>query len=1091
MAALAGEDKDVDAFLADCTASGDAAYGAAKAVLERLHAPATRPAARRLLGAVRRRFAASRAAGEDCFRTFHFRIHDVVLDPHVQGFQQMKKLTMMEIPSIFIPEDWSFTFYEGLNRHPDSIFRDKTVAELGCGNGWISIALAEKWCPSKVYGLDINPRAVKIAWINLYLNALDDNGLPIYDREGKTLLDRVEFYESDLLSYCRDNKIELDRIVGCIPQILNPNPEAMSKIVTENSSEEFLYALSNYCALQGFVEDQFGLGLIARAVEEGISVIKPSGIMVFNMGGRPGQGVCERLFRRRGFRITKLWQTKIMQAADTDISALVEIEKNSRHRFEFFMDLVGDQPICARTAWAYMKSGGHISHALSVYSCQLRQPNQVKKIFEFLKDGFHEVSSSLDLSFDDDSVAEEKIPFLAYLASFLKENKSNPCEPPAGCLNFRKLVAGFMKSYHHIPLTPDNVVVFPSRSVAIENALQLFSPALAIVDEHLTRHLPKQWLTSLAIEGRADCNHADGTVTVIEAPRQSDLLIELIRKLQPQVVVTGMAQFEAITSAAFENLLNVTKDVGSRLFLDISEHLELSSLPSSNGVLKYLAGKTLPSHAAILCGLVKNQVYSDLEVAFAISEDAAVYKALSQTIELLEGHTSLISQHYYGCLFHELLAFQIADRHPQQERQPAEVIPQQMIGFSDPAVSTLKATEFFVPGSAESSIIHMDLDRSFLPVPSAVNASVFESFVRQNITDSETDVRSSIQQLVKDSYGLSAAGCAEIIYGNTSVALFNKLVLCCMQEQGTLLFPLGTNGHYVSAAKFVNASTVTIPTNPSSGFRIEPKVLADTLKNVSRPWVYVCGPTINPTGFLYSDSDIRELLSVCAEYGARVVIDTSFSGLEYETDGWRQWNLAGCLSSLKRSEPSFSVVLLGELSFALTAGGHDFGFVILGDSSLAETFHSFSSLSRPHTTLKYTFKKLLGLKNQKDQHFSDLIVEQKEELKNRANQLIQTLESCGWEAAIGCGGISMLAKPTAYMGKAFKAAGFDGELDASNIREAILRATGLCINSSSWTGIPGYCRFSFALERGEFERAMGCIARFKELVLGGAQMNGA
>jgi methionine S-methyltransferase len=85
----------------------------------------------------------------------------------------------------------------------------------------------------------------------------------------------------------------------------------------------------------------------------------------------------------------------------------------------------------------------------------------------------------------------------------------------------------------------------------------------------------------------------------------------------------------------------------------------------------------------------------------------------------------------------------------------------------------------------------------------------------------------------------------------------------------------------------------------------------------------------------------------------------------------------------------------------------------------------------------------------------------------------------------------MLAKPTAYMGKAFKAAGFDGELDASNIREAILRATGLCINSSSWTGIPGYCRFSFALERGEFERAMGCIARFKELVLGGAQMNGA
>jgi hypothetical protein len=67
------------------------------------------------------------------------------------------------------------------------------------------------------------------------------------------------------------------------------------------------------------------------------------------------------------------------------------------------------------------------------------------------------------------------------------------------------------------------------------------------------------------------------------------------------------------------------------------------------------------------------QVYSDLEVAFTISEDATVYKALSQPIELLEGHTSVISQHYYGCLFHDLLAFQIGDRHPPQEVNIADL----------------------------------------------------------------------------------------------------------------------------------------------------------------------------------------------------------------------------------------------------------------------------------------------------------------------------------------------------------------------------------------------------------------------------------
>lgn len=990
---------------------------------------------------------------------------------------------MIEIPSIFIPEDWSFTFYEGINRHPNSIFKDKIVAELGCGNGWISIALAEKWCPAKVYGLDINPRAVKVAWINLFLNALDESGCPIFDEEKKTLLDRVEFYESDLLAYCRDNNIELDRIVGCIPQILNPNPEAMSKLITENASEEFLYSLSNYCALQGFVEDQFGLGLIARAVEEGIAVIKPMGIMVFNMGGRPGQGVCKRLFERRGFNITKLWQTKILQAADTDISALVEIEQNSRHRFEFFMGLVGDQPICARTAWAYVQSGGRISHSLSVYSCQLRQPNQVKIIFDFLKNGFQEVSSSLDLSFDDDSVADEKIPFLAYLASVLKENSTFPYEPPAGSMRVRRLIAGFMKSYHHIPLNTDNVIVFPSRAVAVENALRLFSPRLAIVDEHLTKHLPKQWLTSLAIKNIVDDGTAEDALTVIEAPRQSDLMIELIKKLRPQVVITGMAPFEAITSSAFEGLLHVTGEIGSRLFLDISDHLELSSLPKANGVLKYLSGNTLPSHAAILCGLIKNKVYSDLEVAFVISEDETISKALSKIVELLEGHTALFSQFYYGCLFHELLAFQISDRRPPAQRECAAAKPTEILGFTNSAISTLNDAELWI-NEPKDAVVHMDVDQNFLPIPSAVKGSIFESFARQNMVESEADVRYGLQQLVRTSYGFSSDSCSEFIYEHSPLPLFNKLVLCCVQEKGTLLFPSGTNGSYVSAAKFLNANIVTVPSLLDTGFKIVPKTLASLLGKVSRPWVYICGPTVNPTGSLYSNEEIRDLLSVCAQFGARVVIDTSFSGLEFRTEGWSEWDLQSSLSKLSAADPSFSVSLLGGLSFGMLTGGLGFGYLILKDMSLVDMFDGFPSLSRPHSTVRYAIKKLLALREQKAHHFQEAITKQKEILKSQSDRLSETLKSCSWDVVNCCGGGSMVAKPTAYLGKTLKIEGYETKLNESNIREAILRSTGLCINSGVWTGIPGYCRFAIALDSSDFERALTCISQFKKLVLG-------
>lgn len=89
----------------------------------------------------------------------------------------------------------------------------------------------------------------------------------------------------------------------------------------------------------------------------------------------------------------------------------------------------------------------------------------------------------------------------------------------------------------------------------------------------------------------------------------------------------------------------------------------------------------------------------------------------------------------------------------------------------------------------------------------------------------------------------------------------------------------------------------------------------------------------------------------------------------------------------------------------------------------------------------------------------------------------------------------MVAKPSSYLGKMLKlnpsskdggattdADAYEAKLDASNFREAILRATGLCINSDLWTGIPGYCRFTFALEDSEFEQALDCIVRFKKAV---------
>ena len=321
------------------------------------------------------------------------------------------------------------------------------------------------------------------------------------------------------------------------------------------------------------------------------------------------------------------------------------------------------------------------------------------------------------------------------------------------------------------------------------------------------------------------------------------------------------------------------------------------------------------------------------------------------------------------------------------QRQSADRDPTEITSLTSSGISTLNNVELSISEPKNSAIIHMDVDQNFLPIPSVVKASIFESFARQNMAESETDVQSALQQLLKSNYGFLTNSSSEFIYGNSPVALFNKLVLCCKQERGTLLFPSGTNGNYVSAANFMKAKTIIIPTQSGTGFKIVPKTLENLLGNVSRPWVYISGPTINPTGLLYSNKELRDILCVCARFGARVVIDTSSSGLEFKTEGWSRWDMQSTLSNMKSLDSSFCVSLLGGLSFEMLTGGLGFGFLVLTDPQLIDLFHIFPSLSRPHSTVKYAVKKLLGFREQRIQHFLEAIAKQKEILKSQSSQL--------------------------------------------------------------------------------------------------------
>jgi methionine S-methyltransferase len=1074
-----------EALLAACARSSAEAYEAFRGLLARLDDPAERTGARRLLEDVTRELAAAGGPAEQAAR-FHVSLERLPTG----ACEEPSDLDLLQLPGVFAPEDWSLTFFEGLARYPASELEGLTVAELGCGSGWITLALARRSRPHRVYGLDVNPRAIVCARLNLYLNGLDAEGLPVPEGDGRSLLDRVELAVSDLLAHCRERDATLDRVIGCIPQVLRPDLETTVEAVSETASDEFLHSLSNYTGKQGYVEDQFGLGLIARALEESVERLRPNGRVIFNLGGRPGKAVLRRMFERRGLAVREVWTTTIPQAGDTDILPLVEIEAGTPHRFEFFLGRHDDEPVSATTAWAYARAGGSISHSLTVFEGRLRFPATTRRIFRSISAaGFREARSALDLSFEDEARAEEKTAFLAHLAESLATaeggdggRRAFPYGPTAGSLPLRRHLAEFMRRYFGVPLGPESLLVLPSREAAVRNLVDLYRPRLALVDRELARGLPRGAPT------------ADDGPAVLEGARRADLTRRLMEALGPELVVTRLAGVDARTPDAFDRLVETAGRHGSRLVLDVSDLLELSSTPEVPGLFRELAETPLSPHVALLCGLVKNRVYRDLEVAFLVSENRDLLAALADAAELTYSRPPALAEEYYDAIVEELLSFRVARRGAEEPVRPPRgeddagvelppVAERCRRAFAHPAVATLALP-------IGEATVRFDYGESSLPAPDLVRESLLESFARKTLAPAEADPAPEVAAFLQRRMGIDSGAAGSTHLGLGVADLFAALVRGTENGggAGTFLFPSGAYGYFVAAVELFGGRVVTVPTRRADRFALRPEALEAALAGLEgdgdgpdrRPWVFLNAPVSNPSGAVYGSRELAALLAVAARRGARVVLDAVFAGLEHRPP-----------PPERRPQPLLDpagpdLLVLGGISKELAGAGLRFGFGWTQSPEVAATL-ARGGPTAPHATIRFAARRMLarlvadGASAGGDGAAAQL-ARQRRELRERAGRLTRVLEEHGWDVLPPEGGLFLVARPAAYEGRDLGYQTLAGErrvtLDADSVAEALFWTEDVLINDSVWTGIPGWCRFAFAVPEGRFEEGLVRLSRF-------------
>lgn len=1037
--------QSLEDFIAICNRSSNEAYQQFKELLKQLDGVASRKKAYKFLLDLKQYCSTNLNTGSN----FQF-LKQTVLDQKDDSIE----LDLLQFPSTFLPEAWSFTFYEGLIRYPKTEYNNKKVIELGCGIGWISIALALRYKTNCVYGLDINPKAITCARLNVYLNAFDDSGLLKKLSNGQSLLDIVSFYESNLFSHFNDQKLMVDKIIGCIPQVLNPEPEVMETLITDTSSDEYLHSLSNYFAKQGFIEDQFGLGLIASAVEQSIPLLEPNGKMILNLGGRPGRSVLERLMKRRGFKVRRVWQTQVEQDVDTEIDTLVDIEKNTGHRFEFYMSANSDTPIDACTASKYSQTGGKIYHSVDVYEAQMLFPEQVKAIYQSVTEiPGTSLRSAIDLTYENYQDAEERYSFLAFLAKHIHNTSHFPYEDTVGLSYFRQQLTEFFCYYYHVNIVERNILISPSRKELINSLLSNYRPNLTLVAKSLHHLIDKEFDT---IESQ-----------VLQIPSRVELLIQLVEKLKPQLIITRLDKHEVQSSQLVEQLVASAWKCKAVIVIDLTENIDLSSQPNIHGVFRYLSDKMLPNNLILTAGLVNNRVYQNYSLNITLSSNTSINKYLIDAAELTYSRTPILKQYYYAHLLEQLLYFQrtrmtdhshlINETNNSGSSLSLNIRDNVKKAFSHPAVQGNHLV-------FDENTVRLDFGENELDSPDDLKQALFESYLVRKCSNDEYSPEKPLMDLLSKRFNYPLDIHSKMVFGNGVAPLFTALLTLCLKSKKTLLIPSGSYGYFVAAAQFKGLDIAIIETHEKNAFKVTVDDLVAGIKKHKFCWLFLNAPVVNPTGAIYSQSELSELITTATQHNTTVIMDSIFSGLEFSEN--LSWNLNECIRNFTRSQKA-QFVLLGGLSKEYAAGGLRFGYACSTSVRLMEELES-KITHGPHFTLGYSAHKLIKAQLIQQKSLTSHLSNQRKILSDRAKILSKVLTDIGWKVLFPEGGLFMVAKPEKFI-KDNKLAETQG---ADLMTKKLFEQQNLVINNATWTGLPGYCRFVLSCSNDDFEQAI-------------------
>ncbi len=204
-------------------------------------------------------------------------------------------------------------------------------------------------------------------------------------------------------------------------------------------------------------------------------------------------------------------------------------------------------------------------------------------------------------------------------------------------------------------------------------------------------------------------------------------------------------------------------------------------------------------------------------------------------------------------------------------------------------------------------------------IKAAAVTALKDNFTRYTIAPGILELRQAIVKKLERDNHISYTPEEILVTPGAKTAI--ALILATICDPGDeVLIPAPYWVSYPEQVRLVKACPVIIPTDESTGFELQAETLEAQLKQLKKPTALILNSPNNPTGAVYHQEALQEIVRVCREYNVLVIADEVYEKLIY--DGAVHYSVA----SLDETARDMCVMVNG-VSKAYAMTGWRLGYV--------------------------------------------------------------------------------------------------------------------------------------------------------------------